>query len=483
MANTKKYVSLDKLGLYNEKINKVISDGDAATLAAAAQAAEALGVNYDVAGAAASAKSEAIAHADSEIAKTNAAVATAQGAAEAAAAAASTADGKAVAAQGTADGAVAAIEDLADYVGEIPADEAYADIETVIGYVNKKAEETLAAANGGSSETAASVSQALETYKTENNAKVNKNTEDITALQTALDEEIARAEGKEGENAAAIKVISDDYLKAADKTELQGNINTLTGVVETLRDGIDAEKVDGVKDLIAYVEEHGTEVTGMQGDIAQNASDISGVAGRMTTAEGNITTLQGDVAKKVDQTAYDAKIAALEGADSGLDSRLQAVEAKFGDGEGNVEAQIEAAKTAAISAAAADAASKDAALKTEIETAYKQYADDEDAKIELRVDALEADTHTHGNKALLNTYTQTEANLADAVAKKHEHANAAELVKIADGDVAKWNASEGNAKTFAQGLNDTMSGRVDALETWHSNFIEVSEEEINGLFA
>ena len=91
-------------------------------------------------------------------------------------------------------------------------------------------------------------------------------------------------------------------------------------------------------------------------------------------------------------------------------------------------------------AAAADAASKDAALKTEIETAYKKYADEEDAKIELRVDALEADTHTHGNKALLDTYTQTEADLADAVAKKHEHANAAELAKIVDGDVAKWNA-------------------------------------------
>jgi len=31
--------------------------------------------------------------------------------------------------------------------------------------------------------------------------------------------------------------------------------------------------------------------------------------------------------------------------------------------------------------------------------------------------------HTHPNKALLDTYTQTEANLADAVAKKHSHSN------------------------------------------------------------
>jgi hypothetical protein len=35
--------------------------------------------------------------------------------------------------------------------------------------------------------------------------------------------------------------------------------------------------------------------------------------------------------------------------------------------------------------------------------------------------------HTHANKALLDTYTQTEANLADAVVKKHSHSNQATL--------------------------------------------------------
>lgn len=40
---------------------------------------------------------------------------------------------------------------------------------------------------------------------------------------------------------------------------------------------------------------------------------------------------------------------------------------------------------------------------------------------------------------MLDTYTQTEADLADAVAKKHSHTNADELAKIATGDVEKWN--------------------------------------------
>lgn len=69
-----------------------------------------------------------------------------------------------------------------------------------------------------------------------------------------------------------------------------------------------------------------------------------------------------------------------------------------------------------------------------------------------RVTTLEGATHTHANKALLDTYTQTEANLADAVAKKHVHTNATELNKIADGDKAKWDAMEQNAKDYADGL-------------------------------
>lgn len=39
--------------------------------------------------------------------------------------------------------------------------------------------------------------------------------------------------------------------------------------------------------------------------------------------------------------------------------------------------------------------------------------------------------HTHSNKALLDTYAQTEENLADAVAKKHSHHNKAVLDGIA----------------------------------------------------
>ena len=81
-----------------------------------------------------------------------------------------------------------------------------------------------------------------------------------------------------------------------------------------------------------------------------------------------------------------------------------------------------------------------------------------------RVTTLEGATHTHANKALLDTYTQTEENLADAVAKKHTHANATELDKIAAGDKAKWDAMEQNAKDYADSLASDYDAAGSAAE-------------------
>ena len=74
-----------------------------------------------------------------------------------------------------------------EFVGNFTTGEdAYKDITSIVGYINKKAEETLAAAQGGSSETAASVALALQNYKNENDPKVQKNANDISAIQSQL---------------------------------------------------------------------------------------------------------------------------------------------------------------------------------------------------------------------------------------------------------------------------------------------------------
>lgn len=107
--------------------------------------------------------------------------------------------------------------------------------------------------------------------------------------------------------------------------------------------------------------------------------------------------------------------------------------------------------------------------------AYKSEVAEADLHDDLaaKINASTAANHSHANKDLLDTYTQTEADLADAVAKKHAHTFVeSELNKIADGDVAKWNAAEQNAKDFATGLDNAMKSRVEALEAIdhdHSN--------------
>lgn len=55
--------------------------------------------------------------------------------------------------------------------------------------------------------------------------------------------------------------------------------------------------------------------------------------------------------------------------------------------------------------------------------------------------------HSHSNKSLLDTYTQTEANLADAVSKKHSHSNKSVLDGITAANVTAWTAAEANVQS------------------------------------
>lgn len=467
MANTKKYVSLDKLSLYDEKIKAKIAADDAATLASAKSYADGLAVNYDAAGSAATAEANARAYADGK----DAAIQAAHKAGTDAAAAAAVADGKAVAAQGEVDA-------LEAYVGTFTHDTA----KTVVEYVNAK---TDGIATSGNLEALAGRVTAVEgdvaTIKGDYLKAADK-TElegEIDAVQTAVDTEKSRAEGVEAGLRTDVNTIMGDYLKAADKTELQGNIDTVSAAVERLTNGVSADEVDGVNDLIQYVKDHGTEVTGMQEDISENATAIAGVAGRMDTAEGKITAVEGAVATKAEKTYVDEQVQALQGVDTGLDNRLKAVEAAVGE-SGSVADDIATAKQEAIDAAAADATTKANAA----ETNAKGYADGLNTSMNTRVEALEAIDHDHANKSELDLIASGDKAKWDAAsAKAHEHSNLSVLEGITSAKVTAWDAAEGNAKGYADGLNTAMDARVATLETWHNNFTECSEDDINGLFA
>ena len=564
MANTKKYVSLDKLGLYDEKIKEVIADSDAVALKSAKDYADGLAVNYDVAGAAATALTEAKAYADGK----DAAIQAAKKAGDDAAAAAGVA-------QAAADKAQGEVDALEAYVGTIPAGATATDI---VGYVQEKTAGI--ATEGAMTELGNRVTVVegdVATIKGDYLKGADKTELEgkITEANTAVATEKARAEGIEAGLRTDIDAVKGDYLKGADKTELQGNIDVvaedvadivadylkaadktelnnaialkadktyvdekveaLNGVDESLQNQIntimsnpDAEgAINSINEFTAWVAEHGTIADGMRTDINKNKDDIAAEVKRAGEAEaalaGRLDTLEaidhdayiaadtalkneldGDIADlvaaieaaKTDasnkdavvlaeaqkataavQTALDEAVDALEGADVVLAGRLDVLEGKF-TGEGSVEDMIADAQAAAEATAAADATAKANAA----EAAAKGHADGLNTAMSARVDALEAIDHDHANKALLDTYTQTEANLADAVAKKHEHSNLEVLEGITSAKVTAWDAAEGNAKTYANDLNTAMNTRVESLETWHSNFVEVSESEILELF-
>lgn len=567
MANTKKYVSFDKLSLYDEKIKKVITDGDAASLQSAKDYADGLATNYDAAGAAATVQGKL----DEEVARAKAAE-------EANAAAAKKAQDEVDALELVVaeKAAQTDLDELSAYVGTIPES---ATATNVVAYVQEKTAGIATSEN--LQELANRVAQAETDI--DNIEKDYLKAADKTELNEAIAAEKTRAEGIEGgldtrlkaveddylkaadkteladaiaaeaetaraaekANADAIKAIADDYLKAEDKTELQGNIDTNAEAIAAIKEDVDAFFKDAdmtetaketLKDIQTYISEHTAEAGEMVAAIEKNAGDISDVAGRMDTAEDKITVVEEKLATveenaevniietvkvngvaltpdadravdvivptgalaskdkvaeadletelatklnaKADQTALEEAIEALEGADAGLAERLDDVEAMLGDGDNSVADMIATAKQEAIDAAATDATTKaDKALED-----AKKYADEEDAKIESTITELTTTVGTKAAQADLEALAgrvttaegeidtlQTEMDAVEALAAANKAAHEANTAAIA------LKASQADLTA--------VSDRVTALETWHNNFTEVSEEEINSLFA
>ena len=85
---------------------------------------------------------------------------------------------------------------------------------------------------------------------------------------------------------------------------------------------------------------------------------------------------------------------------------------------------------------------------------------------DTRLLKLEDVSHSHSNKALLDTYTQTESDLADAVAKKHAHENKAVLDSITAVKVSAWDAAEANAISSAKTYTDSAITVVSEDLNW-----------------
>lgn len=423
MATTKKYISLDKLSLYDEKIKKVIADGDAATLASAQT------------------------YADGVQTKLNEEVTRAKAAEEANAA--------------LANAAQADVDALETYVGTLPEG---ATSTNVVAYVDEK---TANIADASVVEGLAGRVEAVEGEVDAIQADYLK-AADKTELSNAVNAEKERAMGVEGGLETRLAAVEGDYLKAADKTELQGGITTNAEAIAAIKEDVDAffadadmteSAKDTLKELQEYIASDETGAAAMAASIKQNSDDIEAVEGKVTTIEGNITALQGE--------------------DTAIKGRLDSVEAALGE-SGSIADDIATAKQEAIDAAAADATSK----ANTAEGNAKTYADGLNTSMNTRVEALEAVDHSHANQTVLDGITSDKVTAWDGAAgKAHEHSNKTVLDGVTEAKVTAWDAAEGNAKTYADGLNTAMNTRMVAVEEGLAAMVEASEEDINGLFA
>lgn len=356
MAEVKKY--LDNLAA--EELVKQIKAEDEKVKAAAQAYSDGLADNYDPAGSAATAQQNAKDYTDGEITKVNASVKSNKDAIDAinneetGILAQAKADAKE-----KADAVNAKVTALDKKVGVLPTG---VDIKatTVIEYVDEKV------------------------------TKVNTDA-------SALTERVTQAEKD-------IDAIEADYLKAADKTELEGKITTVDGKVDTVSEkvttliGNDADKsvrtianeeltkqlipddakdsLDTLQEIAAWIQSHPDDASAMN----QAIQDLQALVGTIPEEVTDATTIVAYIQKLV--TAEETRAKGVEG---GLDTRLKAVEGKLGDGDDSVSAQIATAKQEAIDAAATDATKK---ANKALEDA-KTYVNGEVAKDRARLDAVE----------------------------------------------------------------------------------------------
>lgn len=232
-----------------------------------------------------------------------------------------------------------------------------------------------------------------------------------TQISTAVEAEKTRAEGIESGLRTDVDAIKADYLKAADKEALQTQINTIMN-------NPDAEgAINSINEFTQYVADHGTIADGMRTDINKNKEDIA------------------------------AEVTRATGVESGLDTRLQAVEAAVGE-DGSVAGDI------------ADALAE---AKGYTDTEVKELADGAVATNAADIATLKGKV---GDKAVSEQITDVTNPLAERVGtlegKAHTHTNGTVLDGITSEKVAAWDGAV-QTVTAGTGLTATKTGTDVAI--------------------
>lgn len=155
-------------------------------------------------------------------------------------------------------------------------------------------------------------------------AKVGTVAEGKTIVQMIADAQTA-ATYNDADLKGRVKAIEDDYLKAADKTALEGKITTEKNRLDAFLNAAEVgdAAVDTLKEIQEYITSHGTAADEMVKNIGANKTAIetevtratgieNGLKGRLDTLEGDASTV-GSVKKaiadlNIDQYAKSADV-------------------------------------------------------------------------------------------------------------------------------------------------------------------------------
>ena len=356
---------------------------------------------------------------------------------------------------------------------------------TVIAYVNSKAQEVLDAATGGSSESAASVKLQLDNYIAENNPKVTANATAAAEAKAAADDAMAHSEGVDARVDVLVGDDSDKSVRTIANEELAKQL---------IAEGAQ-ESLDTLAEIAAWIQSHPDDASAMNKAI-EDLETLVGALPEGVTA----TTIIGYV-----QEVVAAETSARETAIDGLDVRLQAVEGKFGDGEGNVESQIASAvavETAAREAAdvqnladskaytdekiATEVSDRNSAIATAKEEAISEAGTNADAKDEVVLQAAKdyADSKVAGvDLTGIATNAENIANLQSEVELK---ASATDLeaannkITALEDEVAKIGDVE-EGKSVVQMLEEVriaLDSKDAQVETNAKNYADEKDAEV-----
>ena len=254
-------------------------------------------------------------------------------------------------------------------VGALP--EGHAD---VIAFINKKAEETLQAASGNSSETAASVKAQLDAYKTSNDAAVA-----LKADQTAVD----AIEERVAANEDAIEVLNGN-------ADVDGSVDHKIAVaVAALMENPD-DTLNSIQELVNWVNDHAEDALELSNNVTANANAIAALAALV--GEDAVADQIADAiaeALNLDGAAKYALATDLAGAIN----RIAAVEADYLKAADKTELNAAIALKANATALAEVKATADAAaVKADVDVAIADI--EADMALKATVAALEAEATT-----------------------------------------------------------------------------------------